>query len=398
MKPLSIKASAVLPSATLAIDSKFKQMKAEGQDVVGFGAGEPDFDTPQYIKDAAIQAINDGMTKYTPASGMLELKKAICEKLKRDNGLSYEPANIVVSNGAKHALFNALNAVCNNGDEVIVPSPYWVSYTEMIYMVDAIPVRIPTHERDEFKITAEQLRAAITPRSKVLMLNSPNNPTGMIYSEEELRAIAEICVENDLYVIADEIYENLVYDHYKHVSIASFNDEIKKRTIVINGVSKSYAMTGWRIGYSASNPEIAKIISNFQSHAASNPNSIAQCATIAALRGPQDEMKKMVAAFDERRNYMVKRMNEIEGVHCIKPHGAFYVMMNLKKILGTTLYGQTITSADQFCELFLEKAGVALVPGTSFDAPKHCRWSYATSMKNIEEGLNRLEKFLKEEY
>lgn len=398
MKPLSIKAGAVQPSATLAIDSKFKQMKAEGLDVVGFGAGEPDFDTPQYIKDAAIKAINDGMTKYTPASGMLELKKAICEKLQRDNGLSYEPANIVVSNGAKHALFNALNAVCNNGDEVIVPSPYWVSYTEMIYMVDAIPVRIPTHERDEFKITAEQLRAAITPRSKVLMLNSPNNPTGMIYSEEELRAIADICVENDLYVISDEIYENLVYDHYKHVSIASFNDEIKKRTIVINGVSKSYAMTGWRIGYSASNPEIAKVISNFQSHAASNPNSIAQCATIAALRGPQDEMKKMVAAFDERRNYMVKRMNEIEGVHCIKPHGAFYVMMNLKKILGTTLYGQKIETADQFCQLFLEKAGVALVPGTSFDAPKHCRWSYATSMKNIEEGLNRLEKFLKEEY
>ncbi|MGI6031465.1 MAG: pyridoxal phosphate-dependent aminotransferase [Eubacteriales bacterium] len=397
-KPLSIKASAVQPSATLSIDSKFKQMKADGMDVVGFGAGEPDFDTPQHIKDAAVEALNKGFTKYTPASGMLELKKAICEKFERDNGLHYEPNQIVVSNGAKHSLFNALNALCNTGDEVIIPSPFWVSYTEMIYMADAIPVPIETTEAAEFKITPLQLQEAITPRTKVLMLNSPCNPTGMIYSEKELRAIADICVENDIYVISDEIYEKLIYDGQSHVSIASFNDRIKDLTIVINGVSKSYAMTGWRIGYSASNPRIARVMSNFQSHAASNPNSIAQYATIAALRGPQDEVEKMRVAFGKRRDYMVERMNSIDKVHCIKPHGAFYVMMNLSKLIGTKLYGHTIHNADDFCQLFLDKAGVALVPGTSFHAPHHCRWSYATSRKNIEEGLTRLEKFLNEEY
>ncbi|MBQ7097582.1 MAG: pyridoxal phosphate-dependent aminotransferase [Clostridia bacterium] len=392
---LSRKAVKISASPTLAIDAKFKAMKADGIDVVGFGCGEPDFDTPENINIAAIAAINEGQTKYTPASGTLALKKAICEKLKRDNGLDYGTDCIVVSNGAKHSLINTFNAVLNPGDEVIVPAPYWVSYTEMVKMADGVPVVIETREEDDFKFTAKQLKDAITSKTKALILNSPSNPTGMVYSEAELRAIAEVIVDHDIFVVADEIYEKLIYDGKKHVSIASFNEEIKKRTIIINGVSKSYAMTGWRIGFTAAVPEITKVMANMQSHAASNPSSISQAAALEAYNGTQDTVEEMRKVFEERRNYMVERINSIEGVSCRKPEGAFYVMMNIKDILGKEFHGRMINTSDDFCELLLEKSLVALVPGSGFGAEGFVRWSYATSMENIKKGLDRLEEFLK---
>lgn len=391
---LSEKFSKINPSSTLAIDSKFKQMKADGLDVVGFGAGEPDFDTPKHIKDAAIEAITNNQTRYTPASGTLELKEAVCKKFKRDNNLDYKPSQIVVSNGAKHSLVNAFGAILNPGDEVIVPAPFWVSYPEMIKYCDGVPVIINTKEENDFKFTAEDFKAAITPSTKAIVINSPSNPTGMMYTEDELRAIADVAVENNIYVISDEIYEHLLYDGHKHVSIASFGDAIKELTIVVNGVSKTYAMTGWRIGFTASSEKIAKLMANVQSHTTSNPNSIAQSATVAALTGPTDELEVMKKAFDERRRYMVERINSIDGVSCRMPMGAFYVMMNISGLLGKTIAGKVINSSDDFANLFLEKCLVAVVPGTGFYAPEFVRWSYATSMENIKEGLDRLEKFL----
>lgn len=392
---LSRKALQVSASPTLAIDAKFKAMKAEGIDVIGFGCGEPDFDTPDNIKAAAIKAIEEGQTKYTPASGTLALKQAICDKLKRDNGLDYKPSNIVVSNGAKHSLLNAFNAIINPGDEIIVPAPYWVSYTEMIKMADGVPVIIETKEEDDFKFTAQQLRDAITPKTKALVLNSPSNPTGMLYGEAELREIAEIAVENDIFVVADEIYEKLIYDGKQHVSIASFNEEIKDRTIIINGVSKSYAMTGWRIGFTAANEAVTKAMANMQSHAASNPSSISQAAALEAYNGEQETVEEMRKVFEERRNYMVDRINSIAGVSCRKPEGAFYVMMNIKEVFGREICGKVINSSDDFCEVLLENSLVALVPGSGFGIEGYVRWSYATSMENIEKGLDRLEDFLK---
>ncbi len=391
---ISKKFEQIAPSPTLAIDAKFKEMKASGLNVVGFGAGEPDFDTPEHIKQAAISAIMGGKTKYTPASGTIELKKAICAKFQRDNGLSYEPANIVVSNGAKHALMNAFGAILNLGDEVVIPAPYWVSYPEMVKINDGVPVILFTKEEDSFKFTPEQLEASITSKTRAIVLNSPSNPTGMIYSEEELRAIADVCLKYDLYIISDEIYEHLVYGGAKHVSIASISDEIKERTIIVNGLSKTYAMTGWRIGYTASDAKLAKLMSNVQSHATSNPNSIAQEASVAALNGPTDELEKMRVEFDKRRQYMVEYMNSIEGVSCTEPLGAFYVMMNIEKLIGKVIKGKLIETADDFAEIFLENQLVAVVPGTGFDAPHHVRWSYATSIENIKEGLSRLEKLL----
>ena len=392
---LSRKALQVSASPTLAIDAKFKAMKAEGIDVIGFGCGEPDFDTPDNIKAAAIKAIEEGQTKYTPASGTLALKQAICDKLKRDNGLDYKPSNIVVSNGAKHSLLNAFNAIINPGDEIIVPAPYWVSYTEMIKMADGVPVIIETKEEDDFKFTAQQLRDAITPKTKALVLNSPSNPTGMLYGEAELREIAEIAVENDIFVVADEIYEKLIYDGKQHVSIASFNEEIKDRTIIINGVSKSYAMTGWRIGFTAANEAVTKAMANMQSHAASNPSSISQAAALEAYNGEQETVEEMRKVFEERRNYMVDRINSIAGVSCRKPEGAFYVMMNIKEVFGREICGKVINTSDDFCEVLLENSLVALVPGSGFGIEGYVRWSYATSMENIEKGLDRLEAFLK---
>ncbi len=394
MSFIAEKAAKVSPSSTLAIDSKAKAMKAQGIDVVAFGAGEPDFDTPKHIIDAAIAAMLDGKTKYTPASGTPELKAAICRKLKRDNDLEYLPENIVVSNGAKHSLMNVFNAICNPGDEVIIPAPFWVSYPEMVKMADGVPVVLMTVEENDFKFNAEQLEAAITPKTRALILNSPSNPTGMVYTKEELEAIAKVCVRHDLYVVSDEIYEHLVYGEFP-TSIAALGDEIYKRTIIVNGVSKTYAMTGWRIGYTACSAEIAKVMSNIQSHATSNPNSIAQAAAIAALDGPMDEMLMMKEAFNERRQYMVKRINSIDAVSCKEPEGAFYVMMNISALKGKTLGGVKIETSDDFANAFLDKALVAVVPGSGFAADDYVRWSYATSMENIQKGLDRLEAFLK---
>ncbi len=391
---LSKKALSISPSSTLAIDAKAKKMKADGIDVIGFGAGEPDFDTPAHIKEAAIKAINDGFTKYTPASGTLELKQAIVRKLKRDNGLEYAPANIVISNGAKHSLVNAFQAICNPGDEVIIPAPFWVSYPEMVKLADGVPVVINTTEEDGFKFTIKQIENAVTNKTRAIVINSPSNPTGMIYSKELLMEVAELAVQKGIYIISDEIYENLIYDGFKHVSIASFNEKIKDLTIVVNGVAKTYAMTGWRIGYTASNAKIAEIMGNMQSHATSNPNSIAQKAAQAAIDGPQDEVKVMVDEFIKRRDYMVEKINSIPGLSCLKPNGAFYVMMNISKIIGKELHGTKINGSDDFANLLLEKANVALVPGSGFATDIHVRLSYATSLKNITEGLNRIEKFL----
>lgn len=390
---LSQKAMGISPSATLAIDAKFKEMKANGEDVVGFGAGEPDFDTPQHIKDAAIRAIMDNKTKYTPAAGTIELRKAVVKKFKEENGLDYKHTNIVISNGAKHSLVNAFMAICNPGDEVIIPAPFWVSYPEMVKIADGVPVIVNAAEENNFKVSANQIRDAITEKTKAIIINSPSNPTGMVYTREELKEIAELAVEKNIYVISDEIYEHLIYEG-EHISIASLGDEIKNLTIVINGVSKTYAMTGWRIGFAAANDEIAKIMSNIQSHATSNPNSVAQAAATAALEGGMDEVLRMKRHFEKRRNFMAEMINETDLVSCLVPHGAFYIMMNIKNLIGKELYGKVIKNADDFAELFLLKAKVAVVPCTGFGAPEYVRWSYATNMDNIVEGIERLKKFL----
>ena len=397
MMELSRKCSAVCGSPTLIIDSKYKAMKAEGIDVVGFGAGEPDFDTPRHIKDAAIEAINKGVTKYTPASGTLELKKAIADKLERENGLSYGTNQIVVSNGAKHSLINAFGAILNPGDEVIIPAPYWVSYMEMVKLSDGVPVIIYCSEENDFKMSPEELEGAITSKTKALIINNPSNPTGMVYTPGELRKIAEICVKHNIFVISDEIYEHLIYEG-ERCSIASFGEDIKNLTIVINGLSKTYAMTGWRIGYTASTPEIARIMSNVQSHETSNPNSIAQYAAVTALSSGLGFVHEMKAEYIKRRDYMVEHINAIDGVSCLKPQGAFYVMMNIKNILGKAFCGCKIDSSMDFADALLSKALVALVPGEGFDAPGYLRWSYATSLDNIKTGIDRLQKFLNNEY
>ena len=397
MKELSKIALAIQPSTTLAIDAMFKQMKADGLDVVGFGAGEPDFPTPDYIKEAGIEAIRNNDTKYTPSVGTVELRKAICQRLKEDCGVDYEPAEIAASNGAKTCVYAALRALVNPGDEVILPAPYWVSYLELIQMVGGIPVVVEATEAEHFKITPEKLSAAITPNTKCMILNNPSNPTGMMYNRQELEAIAKVCVEQDIYVISDEIYYRLAYDGQEFTSLATISPEIKERTLLVNGVSKSYAMTGWRIGYVAAPAPIAKVIGNYLGHCTGNPCTISQKASAVALSASQESVDKMKEAFEERRNYMVERMNQIEGVSCIKPEGAFYVMMNISKLFGKELFGHVIKDADDFGNLFLKYGKVAVVPGTGFGAPDFVRWSYATSMDNIKAGLDRLEKFLKGE-
>lgn len=391
---VSEKAKSISPSPTLAIDSKFKQMKKQGIPVVGFGAGEPDFNTPDNIKQAGIDAINNNITKYTPASGTVEIKQAVCDKLKRDTGLSYDIANIVVSNGGKHSLQNAFMAVCNPGDEVILPAPYWVSYPEMIKMADGVPVYINTTEETSFKFTIEQLKAAVTPKTKALVLNTPSNPTGMIYTKEELVEIAKIAVENEFYVIFDEIYEKLVYEG-EHTNIATLGDDIKDLTIIVNGMAKTYAMTGWRIGYIAAHEKLAKAMANIQSHAASNPNSIAQAAAVEALNGDQSFIDEMKKTYVERRNYMVERINSIEGLSCTNPNGAFYIFMNVKDVLGKEHYGKVINTAEELCTDMLDRALVALVPSEGFGIDGYVRLSYATSMEVIKTGLDRIEDYLK---
>lgn len=395
LKPISSIAAHVQASTTLVVDSMFKEMKAAGVDVVGFGAGEPDFPTPDHIKQAGISAIQNNLTKYTPAAGMLDLKKAVCYRQEQEFGLQYEPHQIVVASGAKHAVYVALMVLCNPGDEVVIAAPYWVSYSEMVQQAGAKPVIVAATEEQQFKITAAQLEAAITDRTKAFMLNSPSNPTGMVYSREELTAIADVCVKHNLYIIADDIYANLVYDGIHCTSIAALGEEVKRRCIVINGVSKSYAMTGWRIGYACAAPEIAKVMGNYLSHSTSAPSTISQVAATQALTGPQEQIQNMRKAFELRRNHIVERMNKVAGISCIKPEGAFYVMMNIKQFIGKTMYGEQIHTDGDFARLFLEKGLVATVPCESFAAPGFVRWSYATSMEEIDRGMDRLETFIK---
>ena len=395
LKELSRIASAVQASTTMAIDSLFKQMKADGIDVIGFGAGEPDFNTPDAIKQAGIEAIQNNFTRYTPAAGTLELRQAACDRLRADCGVEYKPSQVVVSSGAKHLVYLALRALVNPGDEVILPAPYWVSYIELIKMVGGVPVVIHTTEAEHFKLTADKLEAAVTPRTKAIILNNPSNPTGMMYGREELEAIADVCVRNEVYVISDEIYYSLAYDGKQFTSFAALSPEAKELTILVNGVSKSYAMTGWRIGYACANDQIAKIMANYVSHSTGSPVAISQKAAVVALNAPQDEVEAMRKAFEERRNYIVEGMNAIPGVSCIKPEGAFYVMMNLEQLIGKTIHGVEITNDDVFADAFLKHGLVAVVPGSGFGAPNFVRWSYATSLDNIKEGLARLEKFLK---
>ena len=396
MKPVSKIAEAVRASTTLAVDSLAKQMKADGLDVVGFGTGEPDFNTPDNINMAGIRAICDGKTKYTPAAGIIPLRKAIAQRLKEDCGVDYDYTQIVVASGAKHSVYIALAAITNPGDEIIIPAPFWVSYYEMVRMVGGTPVIVEAGEEQNFKITAQQLEAAITEKTKCLMLNNPSNPTGMIYSADELRAIADVCVKHDLYILADEIYYQLIYDGIEFTSIASLGDEVKERTLLVNGVSKSYAMTGWRVGYCAANKTLAKIMPNFLSHSTGAPSTISQWASVEALTGPQEGIEAMRLAFLERRDYIVKRINSIPGVSCIVPNGAFYVMMNIEQLIGKTLGGKLIENDDDFAVALLEKALVAVVPCSGFGMKNFVRWSYAASMENIEKGLDRLEKFVTE--
>ena len=371
-------------------------MKAEGIDVIGFGAGEPDFNTPEYIQEAAIKAIKEGHTKYTPASGIMELKEAIIEKFSKDNGLQYKASQIIVSTGAKQCLANVFSATLNPGDEVIIPVPYWVSYPELVKLADGVPVFVETKEENGFKYTIENLERAITEKTKMILINSPNNPTGTVYSKEELQNIANFAKEKDILILSDEIYEKLIYGDTKHISIASLSEDAYKRTIIINGVSKAYAMTGWRIGYAAASEEITKLMSNIQSHTTSNPNSIAQYASVAALNGDSSAMDKMVNEFKRRRDYMVNKINTIDGLSCITPEGAFYVMINISKVFGKKSNNIEIKGSMNFSEELLDKEKVAVIPGIGFGMDNYIRLSYATSMENIEKGLSRIEKFVKE--
>lgn len=395
LKPISSIASQVQASTTLVIDSLYKQMQANGEDVVGFGAGEPDFPTPDRIKMAGIAAIVGDKTKYTPAAGLMKLREAICSRMEQDLGVAYQPQQIVVASGAKHNVYIALMTLCNPGDEVVILAPYWVSYSEMVKQAGAIPVIVAATEEQSFKVSAAQLEAAITDKTKAVMLNSPSNPTGMVYAKEELQAIAEVCQRENVYIIADEIYSNLIYDNQSFTSLLSLGEDIRERTILINGVSKSYAMTGWRIGYAAANPEIARVMSNYVSHSTSAPSTISQYAAMEALLGQQEDVVQMCREFEQRRNHLVERMNRIDGVSCIKPQGAFYVMMRMGNFIGKTMYGTKIETDTDFAKLFLEKAKVATVPCTSFAAPGYIRWSYATSLEEIDKGLDRLEQFIK---
>ncbi|MFH1239306.1 MAG: pyridoxal phosphate-dependent aminotransferase [bacterium] len=392
---ISKRISQISPSPTLSITAKAKKMQAEGINVIGFGAGEPDFDTPVNIKEAAKKSIDKGFTKYTPTAGTKELKDAICKKFKADNKLDYLPEEVLVSCGAKHSIFNVILALCNEGDEVILPSPYWVSYPEMVKVAGAKTVIVKTTEKDNFKISAKQLEKAITSKTKLFILNSPSNPTGMAYSEDELKELSRVITRAGIYCIADEIYEKLIYDGVKHVSIASFGEDIKKLTIVINGVSKAYSMTGWRIGYAAGPKEIIQAMSNLQDHSTSNPTSISQAASVEALGGVQDDLKKMVVEFKKRRDYMVEKVKAIGGLSTLKPQGAFYCWINVSGILGKTIDGEKIKDSLTLTDLLLGKAHVAVVPGGVFGDDNYLRLSYATSMANITEGLKRIEDFIK---
>lgn len=381
---ISTRAALLNPSLTLSIDSKAKAMKAEGIDICGFGAGEPDFDTPDHIKAAAIAALEQGFTKYTPSSGLPELRQAIADKLAADNGLEYRPSQVIVSNGAKHSCYNAILATCERGDEVIIPSPYWVSYPDMVRLAGAEPVIVQTNERNGWKMTAEEFENAMTPRTKMVIINSPGNPTGSVYSRDELEAIVNVAAEEDIYILSDEIYEKLVYDDAEHVSIASLSKQAYDLTITVNGFSKSYAMTGWRLGYMGAPEAIAKAVDSIQSHSTSNPCSFAQKGAIAALKGDQQPLSDMHDEFDMRRNYMYDRVSKIPNITAVKPLGAFYVLVNISQ-LGLT--------SQNFGDRLLSKANVAVIPGAAFGDDRTVRLSYATSIDIIKKGLDRFQDF-----
>jgi len=381
---ISTRAAQLTPSLTLSIDSKAKAMKLEGIDICGFGAGEPDFDTPEHIKAAAIAALEGGFTKYTPSSGLPELRQAISEKFAAENGLEYRPSQIIVSNGAKHSCYNAILATCEPGDEVIIPAPYWVSYPDMVKLAGAEPVIVQTSERNGWKMTAEEFENAMTPRTKMVIMNSPGNPTGAVYSREEMEKIVEVAAEEDIYILSDEIYEKLVYDDVKHVSIASLSKTAYDLTITINGFSKSYAMTGWRLGYMGAPEAIAKAVDSIQSHSNSNPCSFAQKGAVAALKGDQQPLSDMHDEFDMRRNYMYDRISKIANITAVRPQGAFYVFVNISQ-LGL--------SSQNFSDRLLSKANVAVIPGIAFGDDRTVRLSYATSIDVIKKGLDRFQDF-----
>jgi aspartate aminotransferase len=388
------RAQAIKPSPTLATAAKAKAMKARGIDVVDFGVGEPDFDTPENVKEAGIQAIRSGFTKYTPAGGIDELKEAVIEKFRRDNGLLYEKSQVLISCGAKHSLYNIAEALFDPGDEIIIPSPYWVSYPDQVLLNDATPVIVETTEEEGFKLSASQLENAITGKTKALILNSPSNPTGLAYDKKTLEDIAAVAVKHNIYVISDEIYEKLIYDGFTHTSIAALGAEIKDLTIVVNGVSKSHAMTGWRIGYAAGPKDVITAMANIQSQSTSNPASISQKAAVEALRGPQGFIQVMNVEFDKRRKYMVDRLNRINGVSCLMPVGAFYAFPRVSALFGKEANGKIIRNSSDLAALLLDEAKVALVSGDAFGADAYIRLSYATSMESIEKGLDRIEKTL----
>jgi aspartate aminotransferase len=392
---ISKRVRSIKPSPTLAIDAKAKALKQQGVKVINFGAGEPDFDTPQNIKTAAINAITSGFTKYCPVPGTLEIKNAIIEKLKRDNNLIYAPEQIIVSSGAKHSLYNLFQSIIDDGDEVIVPAPFWVSYPDMIALAGGKTVIIQTSDKTNFTITPESIEQALTPKTKAIVINSPSNPTGATYSKEELKAIADVCVKNKILIISDDIYEKLIYDNFKFTSIAQVFPEAKDITVVINGLSKTYAMTGWRIGYAAGPKDIISAMSKIQSQSTSNASSISIKAAVEALNGSQECVESMRKEFKKRRDYIVERLNSIPAIKCKKPQGAFYVFPNIKKLLGKTFNGKTINTDLELSDYLLNDAKIAVVPGTAFGAEGYIRLSYSTSIENIKSGMDRLESVLK---
>lgn len=391
---LSKKANSISPSITLEITGKANELKAQGVNVMSFAAGEPDFNTPKNIIEAAIKAMDDGYTKYTKTSGIVELRKAICKKLHQENNLNYSEEQIVVSTGAKQCLANTFLAILNKGDEVILQNPCWVSYTELIKLADGVPVIVNCDENDGYKLSAKNIEKAVTSKTKAILLNSPHNPTGIVYNKNELEEIAQIAKKYNLIIISDEIYEKLIYDGEEHVSIASLSEDAYERTIVINGLSKTYAMTGWRVGYTASSAKLAKIMSSVQSHMTSNVCSISQYAALEALTGPQDSINMMKNAFEGRRNFMMKKLEEIDEVSFIKPQGAFYIMVNITYFIGKSINGVKINNSIEFAKMLLEEEKVAVIPGAAFGLENFIRLSYATSMEVIEEGLDRIKSFL----
>ena len=391
---LSKKAGNINPSITLAITAKANELKSQGVDVVSFGAGEPDFNTPENIIQAAIKAMHDGKTKYTPAGGILELKQTICNKFKNDNNLEYKPSQITISTGAKQCLANAFMAILNPEDEVLIPVPYWVSYPELVKLADGVPVYVETSKENNYKYTICDLEKATTNKTKAILINSPNNPTGTIYHEEELLEIANFAKEHNLLIISDEIYEKLIYDGEKHISIASLNEDAYERTLVINGVSKTYAMTGWRLGYVAASEKITKLMTSIQSHMTSNVNTMAQYAAIEALNGPIEDLNNMIKEFENRRNFMLYKLEKLSQISIIKPSGAFYIMVNISAYLNTTFKEQVINNSVDFAKVLLEEEKVAVIPGTGFGLDNYIRLSYATSMGIIENGIDRISTFL----